>query len=30
VLETGRVVLSDAGADLLKNPHVQEAYLGGS
>jgi branched-chain amino acid transport system ATP-binding protein len=30
VLETGSVVLSDAAADLLKNPHVQEAYLGGS
>jgi branched-chain amino acid transport system ATP-binding protein len=29
VLETGQVVLSDAAADLLKNPHVQEAYLGG-
>jgi branched-chain amino acid transport system ATP-binding protein len=29
VLETGSVVLSDDAADLLKNPHVQAAYLGG-
>jgi branched-chain amino acid transport system ATP-binding protein len=29
VLETGSVVLSDVAADLLKNPHVQAAYLGG-
>jgi branched-chain amino acid transport system ATP-binding protein len=29
VLETGQVVLSDVAADLLRNPHVQEAYLGG-
>jgi branched-chain amino acid transport system ATP-binding protein len=28
VLETGNVVLSDNAVDLLKNPHVQEAYLG--
>ncbi|MBI3722241.1 MAG: ABC transporter ATP-binding protein, partial [Fimbriimonas ginsengisoli] len=29
VLETGRVVLSDTGANLLTNPKVKEAYLGG-
>jgi branched-chain amino acid transport system ATP-binding protein len=28
VLETGRVVLSGASADLLANPHVRAAYLG--
>ena len=28
VLETGKVTLSDAGAALLNNPHVQDAYLG--
>jgi branched-chain amino acid transport system ATP-binding protein len=28
VLETGRVTLSDDASALLKNPHVQEAYLG--
>ncbi len=28
VLEQGRVVLEGSGADLLKSPHVQEAYLG--
>jgi branched-chain amino acid transport system ATP-binding protein len=28
VLEIGKVTLSDDGADLLTNPHVQEAYLG--
>jgi branched-chain amino acid transport system ATP-binding protein len=28
VLEIGRVTLSDDGAALLTNPHVQEAYLG--
>ena len=30
VLETGKVTLSDDGAALLNNPHVQEAYLGGA
>jgi branched-chain amino acid transport system ATP-binding protein len=30
VLETGRVVLSDSAAALLKNPQVREAYLGGA
>ena len=30
VLETGKVTLSDDGATLLNNPHVQEAYLGGA
>jgi branched-chain amino acid transport system ATP-binding protein len=30
VLETGKVTLSDEGAALLNNPHVQEAYLGGA
>jgi branched-chain amino acid transport system ATP-binding protein len=29
VLETGRVVLSDTGCNLLENPKVIEAYLGG-
>lgn len=29
VLETGKIVLSDSGKDLLKNPKVKEAYLGG-
>ncbi|OJX38482.1 MAG: ABC transporter ATP-binding protein [Chloroflexi bacterium 44-23] len=29
VLETGRVVLEGSADDLLDNPHVQEAYLGG-
>jgi branched-chain amino acid transport system ATP-binding protein len=29
VLETGQVVLEDTGEALLKNPAVQEAYLGG-
>jgi len=29
VLETGRVVLSDEAQNLLKNPAVREAYLGG-
>jgi len=28
VLETGKVTLTGVAADLLKNPHVQEAYLG--
>jgi branched-chain amino acid transport system ATP-binding protein len=28
VLETGRVTLSDDASALLRNPHVQEAYLG--
>jgi len=28
VLETGRVVLSGSGAELLEDPHVQKAYLG--
>jgi branched-chain amino acid transport system ATP-binding protein len=30
VIETGRVVLSDRASELLKNPQVQEAYLGGA
>ncbi len=30
VLETGRVVLEGPADDLLENPVVQEAYLGGS
>jgi branched-chain amino acid transport system ATP-binding protein len=30
VLETGRVVLSDSAATLLRNPQVREAYLGGA
>ena len=29
VLETGRVVLSGSGADLLADPAVRQAYLGG-
>jgi branched-chain amino acid transport system ATP-binding protein len=29
VLETGKIVLSDSGANLLNNPKVLEAYLGG-
>jgi branched-chain amino acid transport system ATP-binding protein len=29
VLETGKIVLSDSGANLLGNPKVVEAYLGG-
>ena len=29
LLESGRVVLSGAGADLIANAHVQRAYLGG-
>ncbi len=29
VLETGRVVLTDTAANLLRNPAVREAYLGG-
>jgi branched-chain amino acid transport system ATP-binding protein len=29
VLETGKVVLADSGANLLHNPKVIEAYLGG-
>jgi branched-chain amino acid transport system ATP-binding protein len=28
VLETGKVTLTGLAADLLKDPHVQEAYLG--
>ena len=28
VLETGRVVMSGAGAELLENPHVKKAFLG--
>ena len=28
VLETGAIALEGSGADLLKNPGVQEAYLG--
>ena len=30
VVETGRVVLADKASELLKNPQVQEAYLGGA
>jgi branched-chain amino acid transport system ATP-binding protein len=30
VIETGRVVLADKAGELLKNPQVQEAYLGGA
>lgn len=30
VLETGRVVLEGPADDLLENPVVQEAYLGGA
>ena len=29
VLESGKVVLQGTGADLLENPDVREAYLGG-
>jgi branched-chain amino acid transport system ATP-binding protein len=29
VMETGRVILADSAAALLKNPQVEEAYLGG-
>ena len=29
VLENGRISLSGSGAELLANPHVREAYLGG-
>jgi branched-chain amino acid transport system ATP-binding protein len=29
VLETGTIVLADSGANLLNNPKVVEAYLGG-
>jgi len=29
VLETGKIVLEDSGANLLHNPKVVEAYLGG-
>jgi branched-chain amino acid transport system ATP-binding protein len=29
VLETGRIILSGAGQELLNNPRVKEAYLGG-
>ena len=29
VLEEGRVALAGTGAELLNNPHVQRAYLGG-
>ena len=29
VLEQGRATLSGTGADLLRDPHVQKAYLGG-
>jgi branched-chain amino acid transport system ATP-binding protein len=28
VMETGRIVLHGAAADLLRNPQVQQAYLG--
>jgi branched-chain amino acid transport system ATP-binding protein len=28
VLETGRIVLSGSGAELLQNEQVKEAYLG--
>ncbi len=30
VIETGQVVLADKASELLKNPQVQEAYLGGA
>jgi branched-chain amino acid transport system ATP-binding protein len=30
VLEVGRVVMEDSAANLLANPEVQDAYLGGS
>jgi branched-chain amino acid transport system ATP-binding protein len=29
VLETGQIVLADTGQNLLGNPRVLEAYLGG-
>ena len=29
VIETGKIVLADSGANLLANPKVEEAYLGG-
>ncbi|MDE2586310.1 MAG: ABC transporter ATP-binding protein, partial [Betaproteobacteria bacterium] len=29
VIETGKIVLADSGAQLLANPKVEEAYLGG-
>ena len=29
VLETGRIVLTGTGQELLANPRVQSAYLGG-
>jgi branched-chain amino acid transport system ATP-binding protein len=29
VLETGKIVLADSGSNLLNNPKVLEAYLGG-
>ena len=29
VLETGRIVLSGTGKELMGNPRVKEAYLGG-
>jgi branched-chain amino acid transport system ATP-binding protein len=29
VLETGKIVIADSGANLLRNPKVIEAYLGG-
>lgn len=29
VLETGRVVLADTGANLLANDRIKQAYLGG-
>jgi branched-chain amino acid transport system ATP-binding protein len=29
LLESGAMVLEGSGADLIANPHVREAYLGG-
>lgn len=29
LLESGRIVLSGSGAELIANPHVRKAYLGG-
>jgi len=29
VLENGRIVMQDSGAELLANPDVRKAYLGG-
>ncbi|RFQ09607.1 ABC transporter ATP-binding protein, partial [Pseudomonas sp. ATCC 13867] len=29
VLENGRIVMQDTGANLLVNPKVRDAYLGG-